>query len=126
MAYGAIPAGLFVCHRCDNKACVRPDHLFLGTHNDNMQDKKMKGRATKPPGELSPRHRLTDEIVIDVRRKYDEGLSMDQVGKEFGLKTSHVCNIINGKLWPHIPLGQRSHERIGDERYIHAKKVGLL
>ncbi len=49
LAFGPIPADLFVCHHCDNPQCVRPDHLFLGTQADNVKDMWAKGRGSYPP-----------------------------------------------------------------------------
>ena len=62
LAYGAIPVGRLVCHRCDNPKCVRPDHLFLGTVSDNIADKVRKGRAR---GRTTP----TERLIHPERRK---------------------------------------------------------
>ncbi len=116
LANGNIPDGLFVCHKCDNKLCVRPDHLFLGTRSDNMQDASKKGRLPQQSGEFSGRHRLTNEIVSAIRCRYDEGLSIREIADQFGLKNSHVCNIVNGKRWPHLPLGKRHNVNSAGEK----------
>lgn len=63
---GEIPAGLFVCHHCDNRRCVRPDHLFIGTAKDNSQDMARKGRGRKPAqrGAIT-RVRVAPPICVD-------------------------------------------------------------
>jgi hypothetical protein len=64
---GEIPPGIDVLHRCDLPLCVNPDHLFLGTHSENMQDAVRKGRKNMPRGESHFRSKLTDEIVRQIR-----------------------------------------------------------
>src|SRR5690606_12878457 len=74
---GHLPGDLLVCHHCDNPPCVNPAHLFLGTNNDNMRDMNRKGRhprkaAWNPSGETNPRAKMTDEQVIEARRRVAE------------------------------------------------------
>lgn len=92
-----------VCHRCDNPPCVNPAHLFLGNYKINNTDKKQKGRAYSPPGELNHRASLTNKQADQIRREY---LSLPHAknGKRIGVKqlaerynvTSHVVCMLGG------------------------------
>jgi len=101
-----IPQGMGVLHHCDNPPCVNPEHLFLGTHKDNMQDKAMKGRNKKyrpltPPKPRKYRYKLTDEQVIEIRRRYAAwgrgGENCRQLAKEFGVSKSIIHAIATHK-----------------------------
>lgn len=92
--YGPIPNGLFVCHRCDNPLCYRPDHLFLGTHVDNMEDMWAKGRAAKV--EHTWRH-LTGEQVRAIRGRLALGEIPAAIAPDFGVTRQTVADIRNGK-----------------------------
>lgn len=104
---GPIINNLFVCHHCDNRKCCNPNHLFLGTHNDNMADGVAKGRfpggsvATK--GEDSHLSKLTEKNIIEIREKYATGsVSQTKLAKEFGVNHACIGNIVRGSTWPHV------------------------
>jgi hypothetical protein len=67
LAVGAIPDGMFVCHRCDNPRRVRPSHLFLGSHAENMADMVIKGRSAHMHGDLNGRAKLEPEAIASIR-----------------------------------------------------------
>jgi hypothetical protein len=101
---GEIPAGMWVLHRCDNRLCVNPGHLFLGTPADNVADCKKKGRQAR--GEKNSRAKLTEEQVREIRRRYERGWRTAQSGgvlaREFGVSPSTISQIVRGKHWKHI------------------------
>lgn len=87
------PEGMQVCHRCDNRKCVRPEHLFLGTNDDNIADKVAKGRQTRGP--TAPGAKLTTDNVETIRRLYTHGgLRQTQIAGLFGIDQSHVSHIV--------------------------------
>jgi len=97
---GKIPDGMCVCHECDNPSCVNPDHLFLGTHQDNMMDMNSKGRHAK--GEQVKSSKLTDDDVIEIRKLYSLGYLQGYIAGRFGISAGNVSEIVNNILWRHI------------------------
>lgn len=98
--YGDIPDGLFVCHRCDNPGCVRPDHLFLGTNSDNQRDSVAKGRAQRR-GEQA-RHVKLNEMQVRVIRRLEGVLSIKKIAKIFDTAPTNVWHIQKRQNWAHI------------------------
>jgi len=103
--YGSIPADLCVCHTCDNRRCVNPRHLFLGTIADNNADKIAKERCshhTGTPGEAHPQARLTEQQVLEIRRRVAEGETQTAVAKAFHVSFPAMNHIVLRKNWRHI------------------------
>lgn len=97
LSHGDIPDGLFVLHRCDNPTCVNPDHLFVGTHSDNMKDAANKGRIC---GEMNSFSKLTWNEVNEIRRLYSLRVySMGSIARKFGVSKASISNIVKNKLW---------------------------
>lgn len=96
MHIGHIPDGLYVCHKCDERSCVNPNHLFLGTPIDNMRDRDAKGRT--PAGEACKRTRISDATVREMMYKIESGQRQKDVAAEYGITTSHISKIYSGKL----------------------------
>lgn len=97
-----IPEGLFVCHRCDNRRCVRPDHLFLGTPAENTADMFSKGRSVSLRGEDSPSAKITKEEVILARKMRESGSPLRDVAAVVGVSRSHLSRITTGRSWSHV------------------------
>jgi hypothetical protein len=133
VTYGEIPKGVMVCHNCpsgDNPSCVNPAHLWLGTHQANMVDRNMKGRAASGERHVSRTHPevlmrgdthyartqperlargerhgmtpLTSEQVRTIRTDYAAGASAVALGQRYGVDRTTIHNIVTRKTWAHV------------------------
>lgn len=107
LAKGETPDGLKVLHKCDNPACVRPAHLFLGTQKDNTEDMIAKGRKNASIGERHGSAKLTQQQVIDIRAKYVAGRGRAHRGNAvllaaiYGVARGTITDVVT-RAWQHI------------------------
>lgn len=96
--HGIIPDGLWVLHKCDNPACVNPNHLFLGTPSDNSKDMVKKGRSLT--GEKNSQRKLTWEIVHKIRSTYaTTEHNQHKLAKMFGVSVDCINHIVRNLTW---------------------------
>lgn len=107
---GLIPAGMVVMHSCDEPACVRPEHLSLGTPQENHRDSMRKGRtawqryAIKPPrrdqrGALNAMAKLSAKDIEQIQNRYCHGEKQQKIADDYGVKQSCISKIVNRKRW---------------------------
>ena len=104
---GPVPDGLCVLHRCDNRKCVRPDHLFLGTNKENMDDKVAKGRQARPKGEANGQAKLRESDILAIREMHRRHKRRARVARGlnrflsrwFGVATQTVYEAACGTTW---------------------------
>lgn len=106
---GFIPDGYDVCHKCDNRKCCNPAHLFIGTRLDNMRDAVKKGRqakgeklSIKKMGENSVLAKLTSDDVINIRKLHFDGIKTIEIAKKFNITADNIRRIVRRDTWRNI------------------------
>ena len=99
LTHGPIPPGIFVLHKCDNRPCCNPDHLFLGTQADNVDDMTAKGRSRRRNGPTHPSAKLTAATVVEARKRVEAGESIRAVARSLGMSHTAMRKVIDGRTW---------------------------
>lgn len=103
--YGTIPENKIVRHRCDNPPCVRPEHLLLGSVQDNVNDKMKRGRHKSSPGILNGMSSLSEEDVKNIFSDFYLGMNQKNISKKYDVSKQHISDILRGKRWKYLNLG---------------------
>jgi DNA-binding XRE family transcriptional regulator len=101
--YGQIPQGKHVLHKCDTPECVNPEHLFLGTHKENMRDMFSKGRRKHARGIRNGLAKLNDIKVKEIRRLHKTGkYTQNKIAAKFKVSRQVIGAILKKKTWTHV------------------------
>lgn len=101
LSRGPIPEGQCVCHRCDNRRCCRPSHLFAAPHRENIRDRDVKGRQAV--GEQNGKTKLSADQVKTIRQQVGLGMiSQSAISRKYGVSTQCVSNIVLGNRWKYL------------------------
>lgn len=99
-----------VCHKCDNRICINPAHLFIGDYRDNVRDCVRKGRANKRNGEKINTAKLQASQILEIVEWCKQGLRLHVIAEKYNVTPTVISNILKGKSWKHVP---RKHYHLG-------------
>ena len=94
---------LCICHHCDNSMCVNPEHLFIGTSIENVQDMDKKGRRNPCKGEKCNFSKLQERDIVAIRASYQKGISAKYLASLYKINYNYIFAILSRKVWKHIP-----------------------
>lgn len=97
---GIIKQSLNVCHTCDNKSCVNPDHLYLGNSKQNALDAVNRGQVLR--GERHPSSVLSDKKAIVIKQSYEQGQSIAQIARDYKVSEYCIHCVVHAKTWRHV------------------------
>lgn len=109
------PSEMCVLHKCDNPACTNPEHLFLGTTQDNTADRNKKGRTARgrrhssvthpektPRGSRNGMSKLNEEMITEIRKMRQSGFKLTEIADAYNVSVATIGMIVLGKLWRHV------------------------
>lgn len=102
LSKGEIPRGMVVMHTCDVPSCVNPDHLLLGTPQENTADRDRKGRQAR--GERHRDAKLTSADVLEIRRQSKLGVTQSFMANKYGVANATIQHAVSGRRWKHLPM----------------------
>jgi hypothetical protein len=107
---GPIPAGKYICHKCDTPRCVNIDHLFVGSPTDNSRDmvSKQRNRFVPRHGTEHGSAKLTEAQVIEIRRLYSESVTPTELAKRFNISRTNARRVATGELWRHVAFSAQA------------------
>lgn len=97
---GSIPNNKIVCHTCDNPMCMNPNHMWLGTNEENTEDRNQKDRQAKGSSQGSAK--LTEEQILEIRQAYSLGETQQSIANRYKIDQRHVSRIVRKESWKHI------------------------
>jgi len=119
-----IPDKLCVCHRCDNRICVNPKHLWLGTYKDNSEDCEQKNRTTK--GSKHGNSKLTEDDVVEIRKMYkNKQIGIKDIADIFGVSRTIIQRAATGDTWKHVdsPICEKRNKAVGLDLAVEIRRL---